>query len=74
MVSIELKAGASATNVLAKLSAPAILADAPMKTSDGALTLAFDIKNGHIKRFLETLKSRGLVSSSLRLSFALELF
>lgn len=49
------------TQVLVKLSAPAIVAEAPMKPGD-ALTAIFNIKNEDIKRFLEALNKRGLVS------------
>jgi len=48
------------TQVTVNLSAPAIVAEATMKTG-GALTAAFDIKTGDIKRFVEALSSRGLV-------------
>jgi hypothetical protein len=48
------------TQVIVNLSAPAIIAEATMKTS-GALTAAFDIKTGDLKRFVEALSSRGLV-------------
>jgi hypothetical protein len=67
VISIELKSGPGTTRVMAKLSAPAIVAEVPMKTR-GELALAFDIKNEDIKRFLEALNSRGLVSSQLSLS------
>jgi hypothetical protein len=56
------------TQVTVNLSAPAIVAEATMKTS-GALTAAFDIKTGDIKRFAEALSSRGLVIAFLCIYF-----
>jgi hypothetical protein len=47
--------------VTVNLSAPAIVAEAPMQTSTG-LTATFDIKTEEIKRFSEALIRRGIVS------------
>jgi hypothetical protein len=61
VVSIDFASGPTTTQVTVNLSAPAIVAEAPMKTS-GALTAVFDIKTEDINRFTEALKRRGLVS------------
>jgi hypothetical protein len=61
VVSIDFASGPTMTQVTVNLSAPAIVAEAPMKTS-GALTAVFDIKTEDINRFTEALKRRGLVS------------
>lgn len=69
MVSIDLTPGRSTTQVLAKLLAPAIVAEVPMKSPD-ELTSVFDIKNEDMKRFLETLNDRGMVGLNLSFTYS----
>lgn len=61
VVSIDFTSGSSVIQVTVNLSAPAIVAEAPMKTS-GALTAMFDIHAEDINRFIEALRRRGLAS------------
>jgi hypothetical protein len=53
------------TTVTIYLSSAPLVGDLPMKLSDTGypITLAFDLQNNDTKRFLMSLRSRGLVSS-----------